>query len=204
MCYILDMYQEIPYFNCDCCGRCCHGAIQWTREDFARFRGTGLLNGLKFFRHHSANPARPWVYYETKYKKELQEKGAEKLKDKCPFLGDDNKCTVYGLRMNICRKYSNVYDPDAVKYKFGCREFKTACYKLQEKLRYLADPELERFMNPTDERFPYVNLNQIYRTLVTKDTLSPTESALLSKLQTIHNINDIKQMIQNLYQIQYL
>lgn len=86
--------ERMPGFSCKLCGSCCRErAIMLYEDDVKRLEGSGFSG---FYEESS--------YLEryltgAPYRMKLKEDGS------CFFLSDDNKCSVYDLRPDTCRRY---------------------------------------------------------------------------------------------------
>jgi len=78
--------------DCTRCANCCKTMdIKFDDEDIERIAGHLNMPTAEFIETHlEAN----------------EDDGSYKARQKpCPFLGDENRCTIYGVRPTVCREY---------------------------------------------------------------------------------------------------
>ncbi len=85
--------------QCTRCANCCKTMdITFTVEDIARIADHLSMTAEEFIEAHLEID---------------QEDGAFKARRKpCPFLGDDNRCTIYDVRPTACREYPHTHKKD--------------------------------------------------------------------------------------------
>ena len=84
--------QAFQIVDCACCANCCKKMdINFDDEDIERIAD------------HLNVPVDQFI--ET-YLEADDENGPYKARQKpCPFLGDDDRCTIYDVRPTVCREY---------------------------------------------------------------------------------------------------
>lgn len=83
----------MPRYECDQCGACCKGSLLVECDDVDVLREPRLID---VDRHHKGKTVHQLVYeIQTEWKAVL-------LPAPCPFLGADNRCSIYPTRPNCC------------------------------------------------------------------------------------------------------
>lgn len=98
----LELHQEaFSIVDCTKCANCCktlHPVV--TNEDITRIAGHLGMTEEEFVA----------AYLE----RDEEESGYRIKSTPCPFLGDDNRCTIYDVRPEKCRGYPFTDKPDFV------------------------------------------------------------------------------------------
>lgn len=78
--------------DCTRCANCCKSLdIKFSEEDIERIAGHQNMTSGEFIETYLAAD---------------EEDGSYNARQKpCPFLGDDNRCTIYDVRPTLCREY---------------------------------------------------------------------------------------------------
>jgi Fe-S-cluster containining protein len=100
----LELHQEaFRIVDCTKCANCCrtlHPIL--TEEDIGRISGHLGMTRDEFI---------------TEYLEPIEEQNRYRIRTlPCPFLGEDNRCTIYSVRPEKCREYPFTDKPD-----FACR-----------------------------------------------------------------------------------
>lgn len=85
----------MPKFTCDCCGACCRGHLIVETDALDLMREPHLLTADP---HYAAKSFDQVMI-------ELEEPGRAVIiacGRPCPFLGQDNRCSIYPTRPNDC------------------------------------------------------------------------------------------------------
>jgi Fe-S-cluster containining protein len=96
----LELHQEaFAIIDCTKCANCCRTLKPiFTQEDIARIAGHPGMATDEFIAVH-LEPDEEQDRYRTKT-------------TPCPFLGEDNRCTIYDVRPEKCRGYPFTDRPD--------------------------------------------------------------------------------------------
>jgi Fe-S-cluster containining protein len=128
----LELHQEaFGIVDCTRCANCCRTLrIVVTDEDIPRIAGH-LGMGLGEF---IAN-----------YLERDEEEGHYRVRTTpCPFLGDDSKCTIYGVRPEKCRGYPFTDKPDFASRTMNHADNAVVCpavfYLVEQMKRRLGQP----------------------------------------------------------------
>lgn len=71
--------------KCSGCARCCANILLATDEEIKVIK--------EYMKEHNIKLKSPYSVLETEYK------------DICPFLNEDNKCSIYPARLTICKSF---------------------------------------------------------------------------------------------------
>ncbi len=84
--------QAFQIVDCTRCANCCKTMdITFNDEDIERIAGHLEMESIEFIK----------AYLEAD-----DEDGSYKARQKpCPFLGEDDRCTIYDVRPTVCREY---------------------------------------------------------------------------------------------------
>jgi uncharacterized protein len=90
--------QAFEILDCTQCANCCKTLdIKFTEEDIERIAGHLNMEIADFVE----------TYLETD-----EEDGSHKAREKpCPFLGEDDHCTIYEMRPTVCQEYPHTDKP---------------------------------------------------------------------------------------------
>jgi Fe-S-cluster containining protein len=85
----------MPRYECDQCGACCKGSLIVEADDLDVLREPRLIGAD---RHHAGKSVERMVQdIQTEMMAVILACGSQ-----CPFLGGDNRCTIYPTRPNVC------------------------------------------------------------------------------------------------------
>lgn len=85
----------MPKYECDKCGACCKGSLIVEVEDLDVLREPRLIDADP---HHAGKPVDQMVHeIQEEWKAVILACGRP-----CPFLAQDNQCTIYPTRPNCC------------------------------------------------------------------------------------------------------
>jgi len=101
--------ERMPAFSCRLCGDCCRNrAIMLYDHDVERLRKAEI--------HDFYEETSELERYLTgaPYRMRLRDDGS------CVFLTDDNRCSVYDLRPDTCRRYPFIVGEDFILVSLSC------------------------------------------------------------------------------------
>ena len=101
--------ERMPGFSCRLCGDCCRDrAIMLYEEDVRRLESSGFSGFYE-------NASELEIYLTgAPYRMRLREDGS------CIFLGGDNRCSVYELRPDTCRRYPFIVGEGFILVSLSC------------------------------------------------------------------------------------
>jgi Fe-S-cluster containining protein len=88
--------MELPRYDCDQCGACCEGHLIVEADEIDVLREPRLIEADRYYQQMTVTQALHLLQADVGRAVHLS------CGQKCMFLGDDRRCTIYPTRPNVC------------------------------------------------------------------------------------------------------